>query len=218
MTLKELIALYRADAFDGQEQMFCSDELLAIYANDGQDEACRRALLLRDSASPMCTISFQAGDESVGVDRRVIGIQRAFVDGHAVDVVAVERMDCSHPGWQFETRRDRPVRLVTGMTTGKLHLWPVPDAPGKIRLTVHRLPMRPMSGCDSTPEIRQELHRALVDWMLYRAYSREDTDLHNDAKAAVALAKFEAEFGRKASGRNEEWVRAGGGALPGPIC
>jgi len=218
MTLAELIALYRADAFDGQEQMFCSDELLTIYANEAQDEACRRGQLLRDSAGPMCTISFAAGDETVDLDRRVIRVLRAFVDGHPADAFTVEEMDCYMPGWQFQTLQARPQRLITGMTTGKLHLWPRPEAAGTIRLTVQRLPLKEMKTPADRPEIRPELHRGLVPWMLYRAYSREDNDLYNDRKAAVHLVKFEAEFGSKASGRNEEWVRQGPDLMPGPIA
>ena len=227
MTLAELIALYRADSLDASEALssdgrdvLCSDGLLTIYANEAQEEACRRALLLRDSSSPLCEISFDAGAETVNLDARVLQILRAFVDGHEVDVVNVEAMDCSRPGWQFQgaVLNGRPLRLVTGMSTGKLHLWPKPSQAGTIRLTVQRLPLKPMRAPSDSPEIRPELHRALVPWMLYRAYSREDTDLYNDRKAAVHLAKFEAEFGGKASGRNEHWMRAGADPMPGPIA
>ena len=54
--------------------------------------------------------------------------------------------------------------------------------------------------------------------MLYRAYSRMDTDLYNDAKAAIALQQFDVEFGSKASVRNEEWARSGAALMPGPIA
>lgn len=218
MTLEELIALYRADSMDDPAGQLCSDELLTIYANEAQDEACRRGQLLRDSSSALCTVVFAAGDEAVSVDPRVVRVLRAFVEGREAAVVAVEAMDVSHPGWQFDGARDRPCRLITGMTTDKLHLWPVPSQAGTIRMTVQRLPLKPMRVDIDKPEIRPELHRALVAWMLYRAYSREDNDLYNDTKAAVHLAKFEAEFGRKASGRNEEWVRGGQGLMPGPIA
>lgn len=218
MTLAELIELYRADSLDQADPPFCSDELLTIYANEAQDEACRRALLLRDSSSALSSVAFGAGDESVVLDARVVLVLRAFVDGRTVDVVDVEAMDCTRPGWQFDARRDTPQRLIAGMTTGRLHLWPVPAQAGTIRMTVQRLPMKPLRNDTDKPEIRPELHRSLVPWMLYRAYSREDNDLYNDRKAAVHLAKFEAEFGRKASGRNEQWVRDGGGAVPGPIA
>lgn len=218
MTLDELITLYRADTLDQTDPPFCDDELLAIYANEGQDEACRRGQLLRDSSSPMCSISFAAGAETVDLDPRVIRALRAFADGQAVGVISVEDMDCLFPGWQFHDQQDVPQRLVTGMSTGKLHLWPRPAKAGVLRLTVQRLPLKPMRACTDKPEIRPELHTALVHWMAYRAYGRDDTDMHNDAKAAVALAKFEAEFGRKVSGRNEEWVRSHEADVgPGPL-
>ena len=85
-------------------------------------------------------------------------------------------------------------------------------------MTMQRLPKMPMADGGDEPEIRQEAHPALVHWMLYRAYSRMDTDLYNDAKAAIALQQFEAEFGSKASVRNEEWVRSGAALMPGPIA
>lgn len=218
MTLKDLIALYRADSLDKADPPFCDDPLLTLYANEAQDEACRRGQLLRDSSAALCSIAFNAGDESVALDARVVRVLRSFVEGQPVGVVDAEAMDCAMPNWQFETRRDVPQRLVSGLTTGRLHLWPVPAQAGTVRLTVQRLPLEPLAGSMDEPEIRPELHRALVPWMLYRAYSREDTELYNDQKAAAHLAKFEAEFGRKASGRNEEWVRNGQGKMPGPIA
>ncbi|WP_423459972.1 DUF6682 family protein [Ottowia sp. VDI28] len=218
MTLGEMIALYRADAVDDAEGRFCSDELLTIYANEAQDEACRRGQLLRDSTSPMCSVSFAASDESVRLDAAIIRVLRSHIGTADVDVVDAELMDCTVPGWQFNAGAMQPQRLVTGMTTGELFLWPKPMQPGTIRLTVQRLPKKRLASKSETPEIRRELHPALVAWMLYRAYSREDTDLYNDTKAAVHLAKFEAEFGRKVSGRNEEWVRAPSATGPGPIA
>lgn len=225
MKLEELITLYRAQSMDKQQStgsasdVFCDDELLTIYANEGQDEACRRGQLLRDSLSPLCTVAFAADAEAVALDTRVIKVLRAHIDGRSVGIMDVEQMDEAAPGWQYRDATGQPSRLISGLTTGTLHLWPRPDKAGSLRLTVQRLPLKPMKVDADKPEIRPELHAGLVDWMLYRAYSREDTDLHSDAKAAIALRRFEAEFGRKVSGRNEEWVRSGGGSsLPGPIA
>jgi hypothetical protein len=225
MNLEELIALYRARYMDqiksvggGDSDVFCSDDLLTIYANEAQVEACRRSELLRDSSSPMCAIAFAAEAEIVMLDPKIVRILRARVDGQHVAVVPAEDMDCIFPGWQDDASRSRPTHLVSGMTSGALHLWPRPKDAGTIRLTVQRLPLKQLRNDNDKPEIRPELHPGLVDWMLYRAYSREDTDLHNDTKAAVALARFEAEFGRKTSGRNEQWVRNGAADGPGPIA
>ena len=108
--------------------------------------------------------------------------------------------------------------MRAGIGPGVLYLWPRPSQAGELHMTVQRLPKMPMADGGDEPEIRQEAHSALVHWMLYRAYSRMDTDLYNDAKAAIALQQFEAEFGSKASVRNEEWVRSGTAMMPGPIA
>lgn len=140
------------------------------------------------------------------------------MNGKDMRLLSDDEMRANRLNWRDDNGVGVPTHLVHGLTTGSLHLWPIPEQDGLIRLTAQRLPIKPLRNPGDKPEIRRELHPALVDWMLYRAYSREDTDLYNDTKAAVALGRFEAEFGRKASGRNEQWVRDGAGVLPGPIA
>ena len=218
MTLEQLIALYREQSFDKATPPFCSDELLTIYANEAQDEACRRGDLLRDSSSVVCTIAFSADDESVALDPRIIEIQRAKVNGQRVALSNSDEMEDELPNWDEDTRRDVPQRLIQGVTTGRLFLWPRPAASGTIKLTVRRLPLDPMANDIDEPEIRPELHTSLVEWMLFRAYSREETEMYNDTKAALCKSRFVAEFGSKASGRNEAWARNGGHVNAPPIA
>jgi len=221
MNLKELIALYRAQSRDNSAPYFCEDVLLAQYANEAQDEACRRGQLLVRSTGELCTVAYEGGAETVAINSRIVQIKRAFAGTMPVGTMDVERMDAMHPGWQFEGHQGQPTVLVTGLATDTLYFWPKPSEAGTLRLTVQHLPLKPMrhdASEDDSPEIRPELHPALVDWMLHRAYSRDDTDLFNDAKARLALGRFEAEFGRKASGRNEQWMRQGGGMMPLPIA
>ena len=218
MTLEQLIALYREQSFDKATPPFCSDELLTIYANEAQDEACRRGDLLRDSSSAVCTIPFAADDESVALDPRIIEIQRAKVNGQRVALSKSDEMEDELPNWDEDTRRDVPQRLIQGVTTGRLFLWPRPAASGTIKLTVRRLPLDPMANDIDEPEIRPELHTSLVEWMLFRAYSREETEMYNDTKAALCKSRFVAEFGSKASGRNEAWARNGGHVNAPPIA
>ncbi len=225
MTLQELIALYRADSLDSSgalasdgRDVLCSDGLLTIYANEAQDEACRRALLLRDEVSSLCTMEYEAGEPMVSLDARIVRVLRAFVSGHPVNVLSVQQMDDRMPSWRAPSSAQQPRVLVVGVAEGKGRIWPTPSASGVLQLAVQRLPLKPMRVLADKPEIRAEAHAALVSWMLYRAYSRMDTDLYNDAKAAVHLAKFEAEFGGKASVRNEHWQRAVDDMAPAPIA
>lgn len=217
MTLSELIALYRHQAFDKQEPYFCEDDVLTIYANEAQDEACRRGMLLRDSSSAMCLLTVAADDESVALDSKIIRIKRARMNGQGLVVTDVDYMDEIMPDWQDDTSRDRPTHLIEGVSTGRLFLWPRPKEPGTIRLTVERMAESMTNDVDE-PEIRAETHPALVDWMLYRAYSREETEMYNESKAAIAEARFVREFGRKASGRNEAWQRHGTSVNAEPIA
>lgn len=218
MTLEELISLYRAQSLDAEAPYFCSDELLTVYANEAQDEACRRGMLLRDAASPLCTVNYAPGDETIALDARIVEVIRAFVDGYPVDVVGESQMDAFMPTWHAQSTAIRPSKLVAGVTAGRLHLWPIPSQAGQIKLHVLRLPLNRLVNDADTPEIRQEMHPALVEWMLYRAYSRTDADTQDDAKAKTALRKFITEFGDKHGGRNEQWTRDGGSLMPGPIA
>lgn len=219
MTLTELIALYRMQSQDAAEPYLCSDELLTIYANEGQEEACRRGQLLRDAASSLCTVPYAQGAESVALDRRVCTVLQAFVNGQKVDVVGADEMAAFMPNWSAQSSSAKqPSRLVAGVSTGRLHLWPVPGEAGQIKLHILRLPLKRLLVGGDQPEIRPESHPALVEWMLYRAYSRQDADLGDPAKVGIALRKFVAEFGEKHGARNEQWMRDRDMHAPGPIA
>lgn len=215
MKLKDLIALYRAQSCDNADPPLCSPELLTLYANEAQAEACRRSHLLLDSEGSMCRLQVTAGQRSVPLAPGVLMIRRAFLGQQPLESTSADWMDGTFPGWQAQVRVGTPLYLVSGLDSAKLHLYPLPQQDGTIALTVSRLPAL-LEAEDSVPEIREELHPALVDWMLYRVYSSQDTDLYNDAKAAIGLRRFEAEFGRKTSGRNEQWQRVAQ-SMPGPI-
>lgn len=217
MTLEELIALYRAQSLDAEAPYFCSDELLTVYANEAQDEACRRGQFLRDASSSLCTVAYAPGDESIALDPRIVRVLRASADSFPVEVLGAQQMADMMPAWQTGSA-ERPRILVSGLTQDRLYLWPKPTSAGQIKLHVLRFPLEKMANDSDTPEIRQEMHPALVEWMLYRAYSRTDADTQDDAKARTALRKFITEFGDKHGGRNEQWVRDGGSLMPGPIA
>ena len=218
MTLEELIVLYREQAFDKAEPYFCSDELLTIYANEAQDEACRRGELLRSSNAAFCTVAYDAGAETVPLDPRIVRIKTARVNGKTVRVVTSDQMDEMFPEWRDDSTMSTPTHLIEGENTGELSLWPRPVLSGEVKLTVQRLPLERLVNDNDTPEIRAELHPCLVDWMLHRTHSREDQEIFNEVKAMKSLARFEAEFGRKASGRNEAWSRFGERVNTAPIA
>lgn len=216
MKLSELIAEYRAEAVDDVEPYLTSDALLKVYAAQGQDEACRRGRLLRDSSADFCSIDVTAGAPIIDVDARVIDVVRARLASQAdpLEPITVVEIDERAPGWEEDV--GEPRAIVTDYTANKLRLWPSPRANDVLRLTVVRLPMTALAADADEPELRLEHQRALVQWMLFRAFSRPDADFADPQRASIALGNFEREFGNATSARNEQWMRERhlGGADP----
>ena len=205
MTLVELIALYRIESNDRATPPFVDEAQLTEFANEAEEEACRRAELLRDSTAALCSLAFASGVAVVSLDPRIIDMRRVRLasDPLPLSVLAVDEMDELSPAWEDETGTPRAV--VTGYQSNALRLYPIPTAADTLRLTVTRLPLEPMANDDDAPEICASYHRALVQWMLYRVYSIQDSELLDTDKAAKCLANFEREFGRRQSARNEQW-------------
>jgi len=218
MNLQELIAAYRDESDDNEVPPLCTDERLTRFANEGQVEACRRALVLTDSTSALCTISYAADDATITLDPRILEVRSASIGNEEVRLRTVEQVSCSWPNWRTDTLRNVPSFLVRGLDSGKLHLYPRPAASGAIQLAVFRLPLMPLVNDEDVPELRLEWHQSLVDWMLYRAYSRRDSEQLDPKIAGEALARFEAEFGTRTGARNEDWSRNSSVSSPPPIA
>lgn len=214
MNLREIIALYRQETMDKASPPFASDEIVTLYANQAETEACRRGKLLRRSSS----IEYAAGQRTISLDSKVAAVLRARGLRTSIDVVEVDFMDMHSPNWQRDNAVSDVQVLVSGIDTDMLHMWPIPKEAGAIDFVFQSLPVTPMVAPSDCPKIREEAHPALVDWILYKVYTMQDGELFNAQKGAEALKNFEQEFGKKASIRNETWVRDGQGMLPMPIA
>ena len=68
------------------------------------------------------------------------------------------------------------------------------------------MPFADMVDDQDIPEIFDRYHRSLRYWMMYRAYSKQDSQANDPKKAADALTLFEQEFGKKSSAIDETWI------------
>lgn len=208
MKLSALIREYRREADDNAQPYFVSDADLMDLANQAEEEACRRAHLLRDTTTAsVCTVNVTAGDPVVTMHASIIDVLRVKMASETVplQLIPQDEMDRVNIGWESQTGKPRAV--VVGRDTGKLRLWPTPDANEVLTLTVSRLPLAEMNDAEDSPEIPRQYHRALAQWLLYRVFSIRDGELFDPNKAAIALANFEREFGKRQSARNEMWRR-----------
>lgn len=186
--------------------LWSNDELIG-YANEGEGEACRRARLIVDSTTDEVTlVALEAGEATADLDDRILFIRRAKLAGRSQVLrrISVQDLDKQNPDWEDQT--GEPSHYIPDMDDGKFRPWPTPEDDSTVRLTVVRLPLEDITE-DTEPEIKARYHRALVSWMLYRAYSKQDAETKDETKAAVYLAEFEREFGKKSSAIDEVWLQ-----------
>lgn len=207
MTLADLIDAFREESGDNGSPPFWTNERLARLATEGQVEACRRGYLLIDSTSSICAIGVSAGDPLVALDKRVSEVLRARLSGCSFWLVPItcQEMDAYSAVWEADA--GTPTHYVTDYQSGAIRMYPVPTSSADLLLTVSRFPLNDLVYDEDEPELRLECQPALVQWMLYRAYAKQDADTFDKDKSQRALAEFDREFGRKVSARNEEWRR-----------
>jgi hypothetical protein len=211
MNLAQLLEITRVDLDDQVEPYLWSDAELIEAAADAEYEACRRARLLIDSSTAaVCHIAVTAANPLYALDERVLFVRRAKLGLEDMPLrrASYRDLDANVSGWETDT--GTPTHYVTDFETGKIRLYPIPIVDDTISMTVVRLPLVPLTDTTvtlaSSPEIKLHYHRSLRFWMMHRAYSKPDADAMNKGKAAESLAMFEAEFGKKSSAIDEEWI------------
>lgn len=207
MTLAELIDLFRQEARDQAIPPDWPDAILTNYANEAQLEAARRARLLTDSTGEVSRPTVKIGANVIALDRRVIFVRRVKLDSQSKTLpkIRLADLDQIRPDWENDEPGD-VVAWCPDYQSGTILLIPPSAATDRLRLSVIRDPLEDMADPDDEPEIAPRYHRTLVQWMLYRAFSKQDTEYADPKKAAGALAAFEQEFGPKSTALDETWV------------
>lgn len=207
MNLEAMIASARSRTGDTKTPQLWTDDEWAEYATDAEQEACRRARLIVDSTNAeICVIAFNSTDKFYELDPRIIFIRRVKVDGisRPLGKISYQDLDSGQPGWEEE--EGEPRAFILDMEDNKLRPYPAPDRDYTARLTVVRTPLDVLANDNDEPEIKARYHQSLLFWMLYRAYSKQDSDTQDDEKAAANLAMFENEFGKKSTAVDETWI------------
>lgn len=207
MNLRDLIDRYRKDTRDLKKPYFCDDEELIYFANQAEEEACRRALLIVDSTSDLAQIEILAGDEGVELDERVIYVRRARLSSRArpLALKVARAMDEECPGWE-DARASVPVAAIPDWQSGYLRFWPPSANADVLKATVVRTPRRRMERDDDSPEIPARYHAFLLHWIKHLAYSKQDSDMFSQGRADEFAAKFAAEFGPPRAAIDEHWA------------
>lgn len=197
MTREELIAIFRRDTDDLAAPYLSSDTSIVQWLAEAEQEAVIRARLIHDVSTPaVCRIDVTAPTSTYRLHPAITEITRAAFTptGSTTETVlyltdTVEQ-DRRFPDWR--TTVDTPHQAI--QTDTQLRLCCIPGNDGVIALEVYRLPT---SDPDDSwePEISAIHHRHLVQWALYRCYSRPDAEVTDQRKADIAISEFTRVFG-----------------------
>lgn len=200
MKVADFIELFRSHSKDLEEPFLWGNEEIVRYLNDAVQEACERAKLIEDRLTPqVCSITLSPNESTYSLHPSVLEIKRAVYRGRPLDETSVEQLDSQLDNW--EALKGRPHAFVfeqaSGLQPPKIRLVRIPVEAGVLSLTVYRGALKPLSAdIDSArPELPERLHEQLLNWMLHRAYSKQDVDTLDPAKSATAYVQFERDFG-----------------------
>lgn len=200
MLLGELITSARNQADDADSiDALWADSEWTEYANDAENEACIRANLLIDSTSALTSIAVSSGIATYGLDAKILIVKRVKLANGTEPLVKTSRrvLDATYPDWENDSGT---VRSWLPDDSNKITLYRKPNAATTLNLMVSRLPLNPMLLADKltqSPEIDAQYHQGLVDWMLHRAYSKQDSQTLDTGKAKEHLKRFTARFGER---------------------
>lgn len=201
MKLSELIiaAQNQADEVIDKPDLLWSEAEWTEYANDAENEACIRASILIDRTSSLTSISVISGTATYSIDEKILLIKRAKLLSGTEPLVKTHRrvLDATYPNWEVDTG---VVRSWLPDGTNKITLYKSPLADTTLSLMVSRLPLAAMLLAEKltvSPEIDSQYHLGLIDWMLHRAYSKQDSETLDLGKAKEHLARFTKRFGER---------------------
>ncbi len=194
MNLRALVDVFRIKAQDNVRPYLWPDDEVAAWFSDAEQEAAIRARLITDHEE----IAIAAGEAGIDLPKCLFDIQYAELrsaDGTAREIKGTDRvtLDASRPGWR--TKTEPPTGYIHDDRT--LTFGAIPDADYTLYLEFFRVPAARLENDSDEPEIAEQHHMALLDWVLFRAYEKPDADTMNPGKSAEGEARFTAYFGQR---------------------
>lgn len=145
------------------------------------------------------------GHPLIGTSQTAMDQQRAWSFPRRVAFTAYYNYYQSAPYWlggNWRTWKGIPIYYIQDQS--RFQLVPIPvtlnnSYTESIKLAVFRVPtdMELMGTPADEPVIPSQWHARLVDWALFRMYSKYDGETYDPAKAQLAEVAFEASFGKK---------------------
>ena len=198
MKVEDYITEFRGTVGDNEAPQFWSSENIVRYLNEAVQEACERAKLIEDRSMSLTLVP---GQDTYSLHASVFEIKRLALRGRPLDETSVEALDADMPGWESRTGTPRHFIFepASGAQAAMVRLVPTPTVADAVALTVYRGALKALSEDrdQERPEIPERFHARLMDWLMHRAYLKQDADTFDPNKAATSLGLFVQTFGER---------------------
>lgn len=186
MNVRELLEHTRTRYLRDEEAPFLwSAQELLRYLNEAENLFSRRTHVLSDDDSDFTAITTVAGQGRYALDPRIIFVSEAYNDtGFRIQNATRKRM----PRTPYE---GKPRMYTLDAKVSSIRFGPTPDAVYDIDLVVARKPLKPLADEYDEPEIPEEYHLALCDYVAYKALRNNDTEASNTTAAENFRADWE---------------------------
>jgi hypothetical protein len=170
---------------DAEAPFLWSAQELLQYLNEAETIFARRTHALFDDEADFTTLTTETGKSRYELDPRIIYVLELYDDtGHRCRNVMRHKLPRTpHEGKPRMYTLDAAVRSI--------RLGPVPDGEYVFTMTVARKPLQVMATQRDTPEIPEEYHLALCDYVAYKALRNNDTEASNTTAAENFRADWE---------------------------
>ena len=205
MTLEELVSHLRLYVLnDAKKPYLWSEDELTVHLNEAQNQFARRTHQLSDDTSAFTFIETEKGVSSYALDSRIVFVKEIrHEDGTMLG-------DRTRKQMSRRWGEGKPQLYTLDAAHKTLRLNPTPDGVYTLDLLVARKPLAAMVDPTDSPEIEEDYHLALCEWVAYRALRKHDAD----ALSAPAADSYRAEWEMKLRDAKRDVFRLRSGDNP----
>lgn len=201
MNTSELYDEFRQRVRDVSKPYFWTDTEVFRYMNEAYRMFVRLTGGIPDVTSDEAKIQVTAGEKFADISPLVLRVMTAQLasNGNVVNVVnstdtgaLTSRSDYGQVRSLASDNVEGPVRfMVIGLERTKVKLINVPVVNDTIEMEIYRLPLDKLTDKgQELPDVQEEHHIYLVDWMEHLAYLKHDADTFDPQASNAAEDRF----------------------------
>ena len=194
MNIGQILNQFRLSIGDTEQPYLYEDDEIIDYINESIEEVGRRTKFFRktdfNDVNFLGRINIISGTIDYEFSSRIIKINAIF-DNNGNEIPVVDYRDMPS-NWRTVTGSNIE-KIVVGQNNYGLSIYPKVTS-GHLIMNINYIPEY-LSGLNSVPLIPEQWHRKLIDFILYKAYTKNDSESQNLDKADKHLEKFIKNFG-----------------------